>query len=307
MLAIVAPGQGSQLPGMLENWLQKESINKFVQQKSLDFEFDYEYFGSIASKEEISKTQITQPLLVLNSIISFNELKINEESLNRIVFSGHSVGEIVSYCLSGVINVDEALQISLIRGKSMSDGTKQLTNTGMAALLGNLDFDLSQMLETLDLQVANVNSAQQIVIGGQIENIDKLIEHGIQGIKIIKLPVSAAFHTRFMNMSSNLFSKDLESFKFRDPKHFLISNFNGELINKGQDAKQELIGQITKSVRWDLCQKTFKELGVTGLLELSPGGVLTGISKRENPEIEIFAIKNLSDVSTANDFIIRHT
>ena len=306
MLAIIAPGQGSQSQKMLENWLTDEKIKNYVDEISKALNFDFAYYGISAKEEEINQTQNTQPLLVLNALISFDKLNLNSLHSKRVVFAGHSVGEIVSYCLSGIISKSDALKISILRGKSMSNNLDYQNKTGMAAILGETDSSLTNLIDSFDLQIANKNSSQQIVVGGLIENINNLIDSKPNGIRIIKLSVSAAFHTNFMAKSLQLFQNSIENFDFKDPVNSIISNFDGLEITKGKEAKEKLIGQLTNSVRWDLCQKKFVEMGVTGILELCPGGVLTGISKRENPKIETFAIKNPLDISNANEFIARH-
>lgn len=306
MLAIIAPGQGSQSQKMLENWLTDEKIKNYVDEISKALNFDFAYYGISAKEEEINQTQNTQPLLVLNALISFDKLNLNSLQSKRMVFAGHSVGEIVSYCLSGIISKSDALKISILRGKSMSNNLDYQNKTGMAAILGETDSSLTNLIDSFDLQIANKNSSQQIVVGGLIENINNLIDSKPNGIRIIKLSVSAAFHTNFMAKSLQLFQNSIENFDFKDPVNSIISNFDGLEITKGKEAKEKLIGQLTNSVRWDLCQKKFVEMGVTGILELCPGGVLAGISKRENPKIETFAIKNPLDISNANEFIARH-
>ncbi len=306
MLAIIAPGQGSQSQKMLENWLTDEKIKNYVDEISKALNFDFAYYGISAKEEEINQTQNTQPLLVLNALISFDKLNLNSLQSKRMVFAGHSVGEIVSYCLSGIISKSDALKISILRGKSMSNNIDYQNKTGMAAILGETDSSLTNLIDSFDLQIANKNSSQQIVVGGLIENINNLIDSKPNGIRIIKLSVSAAFHTNFMAKSLQLFQNSIENFDFKDPVNSIISNFDGLEITKGKEAKEKLIGQLTNSVRWDLCQKKFVEMGVTGILELCPGGVLAGISKRENPKIETFAIKNPLDISNANEFIARH-
>jgi len=307
VLAIVSPGQGSQSQKMLENWLLDESINDYVKKLSKQLSFDFIYFGTLAQQDEINQTQNTQPLLVLNSLLSFGKLNLTSQQLENSVFAGHSVGEIVSYCLSGIISKIEALEISILRGKSMSNQLNSENQTGMAAILGELNENIMNLIETFDLQVANKNSSQQTVVGGKLENINKLIDSKPNGVRIIKLSVSAAFHTNFMANSLKIFQKSIENYTFKNPIAKVISNFDGLEITTGNDAMNKLIGQLTNSVRWDLCQKKFIDLGVTGILELCPGGVLTGISKKENPEIETFSIKNPSDISYANEFVAKHT
>jgi [acyl-carrier-protein] S-malonyltransferase len=86
----------------------------------------------------------------------------------------------------------------------------------------------------------------------------------------------------------------------------ICTNKNGEFITSRDEIIENLINQVVSPVRWDLCQRTFVKSGVTGILELSPSGVLSGISKKENPDIETFGIKSPKDIDEANEFIKRH-
>jgi [acyl-carrier-protein] S-malonyltransferase len=98
----------------------------------------------------------------------------------------------------------------------------------------------------------------------------------------------------------------MKSQKFQDANLKLLSNFDGELISSGQDLKSKLTNQLTHSVRWDLCQETMIKSGVTGLLEVAPGGVLSGIAKKAMNQVEIMTIKTPEDIESANAFIIKH-
>jgi [acyl-carrier-protein] S-malonyltransferase len=90
------------------------------------------------------------------------------------------------------------------------------------------------------------------------------------------------------------------------PQYRYISNQDGSVVTESNDLQNRLVSQISSPVRWDMCQATMKDLGVTGMLELAPGGVLTGIAKREMPGVELFAIKSPEDITAAQDFIDKH-
>jgi [acyl-carrier-protein] S-malonyltransferase len=90
------------------------------------------------------------------------------------------------------------------------------------------------------------------------------------------------------------------------PRYRYISNKDGSVVTESSDLRNRLISQISSPVRWDMCQATMKDLGVTGMLELAPGGVLTGIAKRGMPGVELFAMKSPEDINAAKEFIDKH-
>jgi [acyl-carrier-protein] S-malonyltransferase len=109
-----------------------------------------------------------------------------------------------------------------------------------------------------------------------------------------------------MKSAESEVEKEFTQVELTKPTYNFISNKDGQIITDLTELKNRLISQITSPVRWDLCQAKMIELGVTGMLELAPGGVLTGIAKREMPGVELFAIKSPEDIDTAQAFIDKH-
>jgi [acyl-carrier-protein] S-malonyltransferase len=118
--------------------------------------------------------------------------------------------------------------------------------------------------------------------------------------------VSGAFHTPYMQKAKDRFISVIEKESFENSKNKLLSNYDGELVTNANDLKLKLSNQLTNSVRWDLCQETMLKLGATGLLEVAPGGVLSGIAKKAIPQIEIMTIKTPDDIEPAKSFIMKH-
>jgi len=305
LLVVVAPGQGSQQSAMLDVWIKNPNNYKKLRDFSEISNLDLVHFGTKATKEEISRTDITQPLLTALSLICYSNLIFNNK--NSIVFAGHSVGEFSASVFSGFINEEQAMRLVTMRGKLMHETATESVPTGMAAILGGDKDLIVEKLRELKLYAANINSQGQIIASGELSKINLLMSNPFEKTKVIKLDVSGAFHTPFMQKAKEKFEKEIMSETFLDGKYKLLSNFDGNLISTGQELKSKLINQLTNSVRWDLCQDTMLKLGVTGFLEVAPGGVLSGIAKKAMNQIEIMTIKSPDDIENANSFIIKHS
>ena len=307
MLAVVCPGQGSQSPGMLNSWSTSEIGKQISEMASQISNLDINYLGSIATKEEISDTSIAQLVITIGTLISAELLNIKDINSDKIIVSGHSVGEISSYYLAGIYGLNEAIEIVSSRGKFMSEAAKENPNTGMVAILGGDRQEIIEELSRFSLVPANINSSSQLVAAGKLDDIKRLFENPPKNSKLIKLDVSAAFHSNFMLKAKDRFLTIIDETASNSLKFKLITNNQGKLVMDNKLAMQELVGQLTSPVRWDLCQETIRKTGVTGLLELAPGGTLVGIAKREIPGVELFAVKTLDDISEGIDFIRKHT
>jgi len=304
LLVVVAPGQGSQQPAMFNNWIDiPENKIQFEKYESIS-KLDLIYFGTKASKDEIKNTRITQPLITALSLVSFKNLNIVNK--NSIIFAGHSVGEFSASVFSDFMTEDQAMKLVSLRGKFMDESTSDSEPTGMAAILGGDKDQIIKHLEKFELYAANINSQGQIIASGKVSIINDLINNPIEKTKIIKLDVSGAFHTPFMQIAKEKFISEIENETFNNSNYKLLSNSDGELITDANDLKNKLSNQLTNSVRWDLCQESMLKFGVTGLLEVAPGGVLSGIAKKAMPQVEIMTIKTPGDIENANSFIIKH-
>ena len=305
MLAVVAPGQGSQQPAMFNSWIEIPENYQKLKEFSDYSNLDLLYFGIKANKDEISKTDITQPLLTALSLISFANLNLVNK--NSVIFAGHSVGEFSASVFSNFITEEQAMKLVALRGKLMNEATKESEPTGMAAILGGDKNLIIKRLEEFQLYAANINSQGQIIASGKLSSINELISNPIEKTKVIKLDVSGAFHTPYMQKAKEKFETEMESEKFQDSNLKLLSNYDGKFISNGQELKSKLTNQLTNSVRWDLCQETMINSGVTGFLEVAPGGVLSGIAKKAMNQVEIMTIKTPEDIENANAFIIKHS
>ncbi|MEE1738595.1 ACP S-malonyltransferase [Streptomyces sp. BE147] len=301
MLVLVAPGQGAQTPGFLTPWLDLPGATDRIAAWSDAIGLDLAHYGTQADAEEIRDTAVAQPLLVAAGLLSAAALDASPG-----VIAGHSVGEITAAALAGVIDDEAALRLVRTRGLGMAEAAA-VTETGMAALLGG-DPDVSVAhLEKLGLTPANVNGGGQIVAAGTAAQIAALVADMPEGVRrVVPLKVAGAFHTHHMAPAVEKLRTAAEDLKVSDPTVTYVSNADGRTVATGTEIISRLVGQVASPVRWDLCMETFQALGVTALIEVCPGGTLTGLAKRALPGVKTLALKTPDDLDAARALISEH-
>jgi [acyl-carrier-protein] S-malonyltransferase len=302
VLVLVAPGQGAQTPGFLTEWLELPGAADRVAAWSDAIGLDLVHYGTKADAEEIRDTAVAQPLLVAAGILSAAALG-DIAGIAPGAVAGHSVGEITAAAFAGVFDDTTALRLVRTRGLAMAEAAA-VAETGMSALLGG-DPEVSVAhLEKLGLTPANVNGAGQIVAAGTVEQLAALSEDKPEGVrKVVPLKVAGAFHTHHMAPAVETLAKAAAELSPADPAVPYVSNKDGRTVATGAEVLDRLVGQVASPVRWDLCMETFKELGVTALIEVCPGGTLTGLAKRALPGVKTLALKSPADLDAARELV----
>ncbi|WP_432190732.1 ACP S-malonyltransferase [Streptomyces sp. bgisy027] len=302
MLVLVAPGQGAQTPGFLTPWLELPGAADRLGAWSDAIGLDLAHYGTQADADAIRDTAVAQPLLVAAGILSAAALGDTPPG----AVAGHSVGEITAAAYAGVLDDTAALTLVRGRGLAMAEAAA-ITETGMSALLGG-DPEVSVAhLEKLGLTPANMNGAGQIVAAGTMEQLAALNEDKPEGVrKVVPLKVAGAFHTHHMGPAVDRLAEAAKELVPGDPRVTYVSNKDGHAVATGAEVLERLVGQVANPVRWDLCMETFKELGVTALIEACPGGTLTGLAKRALPGVKTLALKTPDDLDAARELIAEH-
>jgi len=299
VLVLVAPGQGAQTPGFLTPWLELPGAADRVAAWSDAIGLDLAHYGTQADADAIRDTAVAQPLLVAAGILSASALG----AVAPGAVAGHSVGEFTAAALAGVLDDTAALTLVRKRGLAMAEAAA-VTETGMSALLGGDPETSVAHLEKLGLTPANVNGAGQIVAAGTLEQLAALNEDKPEGVrKVIALKVAGAFHTHHMAPAVDALAKAAEAVTPADPTLPYVSNKDGRTVATGTEVLARLVGQVANPVRWDLCMETFKELGATAIIEVSPGGTLVGLAKRALPGVKTLALKTPDDLDAARELI----
>jgi [acyl-carrier-protein] S-malonyltransferase len=297
VIAVLAPGQGSQTPGMLAPWLELDGVAEQVAAFSELTGLDLRRLGTSADADEIKDTAVTQPLIVALGLVTAAQLRFGD-----IVTAGHSIGEVTAAAVAGALSSPDAISFAARRGAEMANACA-VTPTSMVALLGGEPDDVVAAILAAGLTPANRNGAGQIVAAGDVTAIARLVDNPPQGVRVRPLQVAGAFHTSFMASAETNLRPIAAEITPKDPSQILLSNADGTAVVDGRTVLARLVAQVTRPVRWDLCLNTLRALHVTAAIELAPAGALTGIGKRELPGVDLLPIKSPEDLANAQTFL----
>ncbi|NEE02081.1 acyltransferase domain-containing protein [Phytoactinopolyspora halotolerans] len=307
MLVIVAPGQGSQSPGFLEPWLELPTFANRLEWLSAVAGLNLAHYGTEADAETIRDTAVAQPLLVASGLLAALELFPHPADAYASVaaVAGHSVGEITAAAGARVITAEQAMVFVRERGRGMAEASATVP-TGMTAVLGGDPDDVLAVLEKHGLTPANINGAGQVVAAGTYEQLDALNDNPPEGARLRPLSVAGAFHTQHMASAVERLRRYAGAISTHDPRTRLLSNKDGHVVHDGREVLSRIVDQVASPVRWDLCQSTMADLGVTGVLEVPPAGTLAGLARRAIPGVQTFALKTPDQLDDARRFVQEH-
>ena len=303
MFSVIFPGQGSQLVGMGKNLYNKYNLVQDLFNEADDtLGFSLSNLILNGPKENLDLTENTQPAIFLISYSIFKLIKeefdINLSKAN--FFAGHSLGEYSALASAGVLSFSDTLRILKIRGKAMQDSVPK-GEGGMVAILGSevkiIENFINENKNKYECYIANDNSVGQIVLSGNIQDLEKMmIDLKSANIKNIKLPVSAPFHCKLMNKATLVMNEEIKKLNFKEPKNILISNVTGKEITNSSELKDSLVKQIESRVRWRESVLLMIDRGVNQFIEMGPGKVLSGLIKRIDKNVKVSAINTEEDI-----------
>lgn len=301
VIVIACPGQGSQTPGFLAEWLEDPTAHDFLGEVSERIGLDLVAHGTISDADTIKDTAVAQPLIVAASLLAWRALGARAD-LSGVGVAGHSVGEFAAAAAAGVLTEADALSLVRTRGLAMAEAAAQ-TQTGMAAVVGGTEEDVLAAIDAAGLTAANRNGGGQIVAAGSIAGLAALSEAAPRGARVIPLSVTGAFHTEYMASAIPALSAAAGAITPQDPTLALWTNADGSRVSSGSRFLELLVSQVSSPVRWDACMESFQGAGITGLIELTPAGALTGIAKRALRGVPTVAIKTPSDLDAAVELL----
>lgn len=292
---------------MLAPWLEVPGLSDTLEWYSAVSGVDLKTHGTTSDADTIRDTAVAQPLIVATSLLTLHALLPTRDERHAAIglAAGHSVGEFAAAVAAGVLTAEQSLVLVRERGAAMATAAAS-TPTGMSAVLGGDPDAVTARLAELGLTPANVNGGGQVVAAGDLDALKALAADPPAKAKVIPLQVAGAFHTDYMSSAVARLETLSHAVSASDPAVSLLSNADGAVVTDGTDAVRRLVAQIARPVRWDLCQETMLGHGVTGLLELAPGGVLTGLARRTLRGVETVAVKTPDDLEAAADLIRRH-
>lgn len=297
VIVIACPGQGSQTPGFLSEWIEDAASRSFLEAASDASGVDLLRHGTESDADTIRATEIAQPLIVAASLLSWRALAARVD-LSTVGVAGHSVGEFAAAAAAGVLSETDAMRLVGVRGRAMAEAAAA-EQTGMSAVVGGVESDVLAAIEAAGLTAANRNGGGQIVAAGSLAGLAALVESAPRGARVIQLQVAGAFHTSYMGSAVPVLAEAAAATEVNDPTRQLWSNADGGLVTSGAGFRDSLVSQIASPVRWDACMESFTGAGITGLIELTPAGALTGIAKRGLKGVPAVAVKTPADLEAA--------
>ena len=290
--AWVFPGQGSQAIGMGTDLLDlPDAKAKFEQAEQI---LGWSVPEICQSQEDkVSRTFYTQPCLYVVESILADMMRSSGHQPDLV--AGHSLGEYVALYVAGVFDFEAGLNLVKRRAELMDNAFEGM----MAALIGFDRTKLEQLIqETPDVVMANDNSSAQVVISGTVEATEALLSQ-VKAKRIVRLNVSGAFHSPLMAQAAAQFQQVLESVPFNSAQVPVLSNVEPIPAVEAAVLKDRLIRQMTGSVRWREISLQLPLEGISRVVEIGPGKVLTGLIKRTCPDVILQNVGNVTELPTA--------
>ena len=313
MKSLVFPGQGSQYVGMGKDLLDSfpeikatfEEVNDALGQNLSRLMFD-------GPDEDLILTENAQPAIMTIGIATIGILNSRGFAVNKIsnISAGHSLGEYTSLTALNSLSLTDTAKLLRLRGKAMQNSFPS-EEGAMAAIIG---LDINEVRETINsseiknvCQVANDNAPGQVVISGEIKSVNDIIDLlKDKGAKrAVKLPVSAPFHCDLMNNAKDIMKNELINITLNKPIIPIVQNTTVDSTEDVEIIKNNLINQVTATVRWRETMEKFQELGVDSIIEVGAGNVLTNLAKRSVPNLQRFTLNSKESIeSFMRDFDI---
>ncbi len=304
VLVFTFPGQGSQRSGMGREWTDHPSW-EVVGEASEAAGRDVERLLLEAPMEELTQTANAQLATFVQSLVVLDG--VQRLGLDHPgACAGHSLGEYTALVASGAVSFNDGVDLVSARGEAMGRAGEEQPGT-MAAVLGISDDDADAACQRAegDAWVANYNSPGQVVVAGTAEAIEKVAVTAKQlgARKVLPIPVSGAFHTPLMGGARQALRKALSEATFLAPEVPVVANVDARVHDDPSEWPQLLSAQLCSPVRWRQTIETLAGLGATAIVELGPGGVLTGLARRTAPELEALSVSKPGDLDTLMDAV----
>ena len=286
-------GQGSHRPGMSSNLYNTFQLAKDrIELSNNILGYDISEIMFSAEENVLRQTQYAQPAIFIHSTIIFDLIKDQKEC---VAVAGHSLGEFSALYANNFFDFETGLQIVDVRAKAMHEC--ELNNPGkMSAVIGASIDKIQTICDSVDCQIANINSDSQIVISGSEESID-LASESLKtiGAKVIPLSVSGAFHSKLMSEAKNKLSDVINNSRFNEVSFPIVSNFNARPNRSIEEIKHALIEQIDNPVQWSKSIQLLGELS-NNFVEIGPKKVLSNIIKKIDDSLTITTYNSIENL-----------
>ena len=303
MIVFTYPGQGSQFSGMGSSWLNHPSW-ELIEEASDATHIDISDLLINANDESLRETQNAQLSTFVLSMLVLDA--VERIGLDSTGHAGHSLGEYSALTASGALDFFDAVRLVNIRGKAMKNAIEENPGT-MSAVLGLSDGDVEELCNEIDsdVWVANYNSPGQLVIAGNNSAIEEAsdLARKMGAKKVTQLSVAGAFHTPLMSSARAELSEAIENTDIRPPSGVVVANVDGMAHENPETWRALMSAQLCSPVRWTQTIETLLKMNFSTFIEIGPGKVLTGLTKRVEPNTQRLNINEPSDLDQLLDLI----
>lgn len=250
-------------------------------------------------EDELRQTINQQPAIVAISMAYLAAARGKHGAVEQLpaLVAGHSLGEYSAMIAANVVSFDDGLRLVRERGRLMQMAGDNNPGT-LAAVMGLDESALEEVCQEAGAEICNVNSANQIVIGGEHDSVSRAMDlaRARGARKIVPLNVSAAFHSSLMAPAAAGMARAVASIEFRDPLIPIVGNCSGELLETGEAVQNELIRQVSTAVQWRRSVMRMLQAGVSTFVEIGPGRVLNGLIRQIDRNVQLLNIANAADI-----------
>jgi [acyl-carrier-protein] S-malonyltransferase len=302
-IAFMFPGQGSQAVGMGRAFSETSGAAKRIFEEANDaLGFDLRRVMFEGPEADLALTANTQPAVLTASVAV--AAACAERGLTPALAAGHSLGEYSALVVAGALSLADAVRVVRRRGELMQEAVPVGTGA-MAAIMG-VGADVVEQVcaeagQGQVVEIANVNSEQQIVIAGHRTAVERAVslvkERG--GRKSVLLPVSAPFHCSLMAPAAEGLAVELSKVSVSDPTIPVVRNVDGDVTRRAADVVPFLLRQVASPVRWTACVQRLAAEGATAFVEVGPGRVLSGLAKRIVEDARTAAVEDPAGLDKA--------
>jgi [acyl-carrier-protein] S-malonyltransferase len=301
MTAFLFPGQGSQAVGMgLELYRGSPAAKAVIDEVDAALGAPLSRIFFEGPEDELRRTINAQPGIMAVSLACLKAMEevLGQDGMPRATLvAGHSLGEYTALVAAGALNIADAARLVRERGRLMQYAA-DLTEGGMAAILGMEDAALEDICRETDTEISNVNTQDQTVISGDKASVEKAMElaNARGARRTVALPVAGAFHSRLMGPAQEGLARAVEEIAFNDPSIPIIANCTGLPLNTAEEIRTELTSGLCSCVRWRDSVEYMTRSGITRFYEIGPGRALGGMVKRISPDVEVTSLSDLEGI-----------
>lgn len=304
--ALIFPGQGAQYVGMGRDLYEQYPAAKVIYEKANKIlGFDIAKICFEGPKEELTRTDICQPAILITSIAALRSLEsILSSPILPYAALGLSLGEYTTLVCAGSFTFEDGVHLVRKRGEFMEEASRENPGT-MASIIGLPLEQTKKVCEEAGAQIANLNCPGQIVISGVKKKVEAALslarERGAK--RAIPLEVSGAFHSNLMEPAANKLKLEIDKINICTPKIKVISNVTARYEISSKEIKDNLVAQVKSPVLWEDSIRFLVGEGIKKFIEIGPGKVLAGLLRRIDSTLECFNVETAADVAAMKEIL----